>query len=123
MGTKQYTITDLTGEGSAFKISWIGLGSSDDGAPIDYCRFGDRSVQFVGTFGSGGTIVWEGSNDGGTTYNTLSDPGGTAISRTTAGLKAVLEMTAKQRPRATAGDGTTAIDCHLFVRLGQPLRV
>ena len=96
-------------------ISWTGLLNGDDGAPIQYGAFADRSVQFVGTFGAGGTIVLEGSNDG-TNYVTLTDPQGNNISKNAASIEMVAEATRFIRPRVTAGDGTTNLQCHLFVR-------
>jgi hypothetical protein len=67
---------------------------------------GDRSVQVTGTFGAGGTVIVEGSLDG-TNWFQLKDAGGTLISFTAAGLKAVLEYTTYIRFNVTAGDGTT----------------
>ena len=56
-----------------------------------------------GTF-SAATLVFEGSNDG-TNYFTLSNPSGTALSFTAAGLMQVTEATAWVRPHVTAGSG------------------
>lgn len=73
-----------------------------------------RSVQFTGTFGTGGTILLEGSNDG-TNYVTLTDPQGNAISKTAAGIEAIEETTVYIRPRVSAGDGTTSLVATLFL--------
>ena len=96
-------------------ITWANLGSSDDGAPVGGSGWADKSIQVEGTFGSGGTIVLEGSNDG-TNYRTLNDPFGVQLSLTSAGIHAITEATKFIRPRVTAGDGTTAITATVLVR-------
>lgn len=96
-------------------ITWSGLLNGDDGAPLEMPGSNDRSVQFVGTFGVGGTIVLEGSNDG-TNWRTLNDPNGNPISKTATDLEAVLELTRYVRPRVTAGDGTTNLSAIMVVR-------
>ena len=92
------------------------MGNGDAGTPIEFPLLSDRSVQVTGTFGSGGTVVLEGSNDGGTTWTTLKDPFGTALSFTAAGLSQVVEGALQMRPRITAGDGTTDLNVILFMR-------
>lgn len=101
------------GERSSMAI-WTAIPNGNTGAPILMSTFSDRSVQVSGTFGAGGTVLLEGSNDG-TTYATLTDPAGAAISFTAAGLKQVLHITKYMRPRVSAGDGTTAITVHLLI--------
>jgi hypothetical protein len=96
-------------------ISWTPLANGDSGSPIEMPGSADRSIQISGTFGAGGTIVFEGSNDG-TNYVTLTDPQGNAISKTAASIEAVTELTRYVRPRVTAGDGTTALTATLIVR-------
>jgi hypothetical protein len=96
-------------------ISWTPLANGDSGSPLEMPGSSIRSVQFTGTFGAGGTIVFEGSNDG-TNYVTLTDPQGNAISKTSAGIEAILELTRYVRPRVSAGDGTTSLTATLLVR-------
>lgn len=96
-------------------FSWGPMANGDVGLPAQFMATGDRTFQVTGTFGAGGTILLEGSLDG-TNYFTLSDAGGTAISRTAAGLKSVLESPLFIRPRVSAGDGTTALTAILTVR-------
>jgi hypothetical protein len=105
--------TSFPGESSL--VTWSNLANGDDGAPLEYGAFADRSIQFSGTFGAGGTVVFEGSNDG-VTYVTLTDPQGNAISKTGAAIEAVTEATRYVRPRVTGGDGTTSISAYLFLR-------
>lgn len=116
MATRTYTIQRVPHYGDrAHVLSWTGLLNGDDGTPVEMPGSADRSIQFLGTFGAGGTIVLEGSNDG-TNYATLTDPQGNAISKTAAAIEAVLELTRFVRPRVTAGDGTTDLQAHLLVK-------
>lgn len=85
----------------------------DVGAGVQLANHTDRSVQFGGTFGAGGTVIIEGSNDN-VTWFTLNDAFDAPISFTSAGLVQILEITRYIRPRVTAGDGTTAIDVTLL---------
>lgn len=99
------------------RTSWTGLLNSDDGAPASLSRLPDKTVQVKGTFGAGGTVVIEGSNDGGATYVTLNDSRGEttgALSFTGADVRTILENTELVRPRVTAGDGTTNIEVYLI---------
>lgn len=98
-------------------VSWL-LAQGETGDAINLSEFADRSVHFLGTFG-GATVVLEGSNDTNdatTRYATLTDPLGNSISRTSAGLRAVTEMTRLVRPKVTGGDGTTAIEVFLMAK-------
>ena len=94
--------------GDVVKVTWAALDNNDSGDPIALAQFSDRSVQVGGVLGAGGTVVIEGSNDG-VTYYTLNDAFGNALSLSSLGLKSIAEITAWIRPRATGGDGTTAI--------------
>lgn len=120
MTTQAFTISgrrplDNAFPGESSVVAWVGLANGDDGDPVQLGAFSDRSVQFSGTFGSGGTVVLEGSNDG-VNYVVLTDPQGNSISKTSASLEAVAESTRYVRPRVTAGDGTTSINVHMFLR-------
>ena len=121
MATRAYTITEVAGGGHL--VQWTGLLNGDDGAPFVGAAAADRSIQFQGTFGVGGTIVFEGSNDG-SNYQSLTDPQGNAISKTAAALEAVAEV-AKPYVGATlsmypagrvTGDGTTNLVASLFIK-------
>ncbi|MCC7122274.1 MAG: hypothetical protein IT493_12020 [Gammaproteobacteria bacterium] len=105
----------LNQEGNGVLIAWMGLLNGDDGRPISLGDFADFCIQFAGTFGAGGTIVFEGSNDG-VSYFTLNDAQAAAISKTAAALEQVVEFPRYVRPRVTAGDGTTNLACHLYTR-------
>ena len=78
--------------------------------------FNDRSVQVLGTFAGSLGITIEGSNDGGTTWATLTDHTGAALVFTAAGIKAIAELPGQIRARATAGSGGADVDVHIFMR-------
>lgn len=104
----------IQGNNTTILTSWTALTTTNvDGAPFTLAGYKDRSVQVVGTFGVGGTCVIQGSNDG-TTYATLTDPQGNALSFSSAGLEAVSELVLYLRPYITGGDGTTDLDVFLI---------
>jgi hypothetical protein len=115
MATRSATITEIkTWRDHVHSIQWTGLLNGDDGAPVIMPGSAVRSIQFAGTFGTGGTILLEGSNDG-TNYVTLTDPQGNAITKTSAGIEQIEEITVYVRPRVSAGDGTTTLVATLFL--------
>lgn len=100
---------------------WTGLTkrTDDTGDPLNKPSFADRSVQVKGTFGTGGTVIMEGSNDreiDTPTYFPLKDPNGVAISFTEDEGAQLLECTYLTRPRVTGGDGTTDLTVTILVR-------
>ena len=100
--------------GQAVKSSWMTMLQGDDGLPIGNAQFTDRSVQAVGTWG-GATLTVEGSNDGGTTWATLQDAEGAALSISSNDFKQIMEVSELIRPNLTGGDGTTDIDVHIVM--------
>ena len=109
----------------AHVLSWTPLTTTNaDGGAIEMPGSADRTIQFLGTFGAGGTIILQGSNvlapvaGTDTDWFTLTDPQGNAISKTAAGGEAVLELTRWVRPKVTAGDGTTSLTALLLVKRG-----
>lgn len=93
------------------KITWTGLVSGDQGAAELLSGFDNVSVQVLGTFGAGGSVNIEGSNDSGTTYAILNDTRGegNALTLTAADVRRVNERPQQIRPNVTAGDGTTSL--------------
>lgn len=89
------------------KMSWEGLANGDDGSPLTVPRLSDKTVQVTGTFGAGGQVSVEGSNDGGATWSQLSDPQGDPLQLDAEGIETILDNVESIRPRVTAGDGTT----------------
>lgn len=123
MATRVVLITKATPEDYNNHVAvWAGLLNGDDGAPIQMSSSADRSVQYIGTFGAGGSIQLEGSNDvvalGAVPANwfLLSTPQGTTGAKTAAGIVQIEEATLWVRPRVTAGDGTTSLQASLFLK-------
>ena len=112
------TITTIGNQdGSLKKVTWAFTGA-DTGLPIKFAEWADRSVQMSGTW-NGATVLWEGSNDGGTTYLPLTDPQGNAITSTgTDKLEAVTEICELARPRCSAG-AVTAVTISVILRRQQ----
>ena len=98
-------------------VTWSGLtqASLDTGDPCEMIGSSDRSVHVRGTFGAGGNLVIEGSNDG-VNYTPLADPQGTALNFTAEKIESVLELVRYIRPRVTAGDGTTSLVVVMLLR-------
>lgn len=94
-------------------FKWLGLLNGDNGDGMAQGWWKDRCVQVFGTFGAGGSISLQGSNDGGTTWAILTDQAGAALTFTAAGIKTVAQATLLTRPIVTAGDGTTTLACYL----------
>lgn len=85
------------------------------GEAVEQTGAAHRSVQVFGTFGAGGTVTIQGSNDG-TNWATLTDPQGNALTFTTAKIEAVQELTRYIRPASVAGDGTTNLTVIILLR-------
>jgi hypothetical protein len=116
MATINFTESrDQTVWNDAHLVTWTPLANGDSGSPYGMPGWADRSIQAVGVFGVGGTVVAEGSLDG-VNYFTLKDPQGVAISKTAAGIFAISQIVKFIRPRISAGDGTTSLTCTLLAR-------
>lgn len=92
--------------------TWTPLTTTNaDGDPMSYASNGMGGVTFqiTGTFGVGGNVIIEGSNDK-TTWFTLNDQANASLGTiTSAALKTVRDTPVWIRPRVSAGDGTTSI--------------
>lgn len=100
--------------GSTYLHKWtlttadaVGDGVSLPGAP-------DRCFQALGNFG-GGTLAWQGSLDGGTTWFGLHDPTYITIGLTAAGGGVILENPLLIRP-SLSGSTAASIDVYAFSR-------
>ena len=116
--TKTQVLTDLHGTLDAvagWLLTWGPMANSDTGVSVSLPGNADKTIQVTGTFGSGGSATLQGSNDN-INFFALTDPTGTAIAITSAGIKAVTEAVAYIRPAITAGDGTTALTVVVFCR-------
>lgn len=102
-------------------LSWSPLANGDTGVPIQLPANSDRSIHIYGTFGAGGTLVVQVSNEIGapTNWVTATDPSGAAISVTALALKAIIEVSRWIRVIVTAGDGTTSLTAAIIVRRTQ----
>lgn len=98
-------------------IRWSGLRLGDEGEPFECPFWAGKTVQVYGTFGTGGTVVVEGTLDVGLTpvYAILTDPQGNAISKTAASIETVAENVYKIRPRITGGTASTDLTVVLLV--------
>ena len=107
----QVTATDIRHT----RHKWEGfVASADVGTSVGMGNYSDRSVQVLGTFTGSLEITIEGSNDGGTTWATLTDPQGNNLVITAAKIEAITELVDKIRPRATAGSGGGDVDVWIF---------
>jgi hypothetical protein len=119
MATVNPVITHIGDQdGSTMKFVWTITGTND-GAPMPFAQWADRSAHFVGTW-AGGTVVWEGSNDGGVNWFTLTDAQAVAISKTADGLEQIVEVTEYARPRATVS--VTSVVVSVVARRQNPMR-
>lgn len=125
MATITPTVTKLGGDESVVKFAFAAMTKTTDDVTvaIPFVQWADRSVQVTGTFGAAGNLRVEGSNDGGTTYATLTDPQGNALDFTAAKIEAITEIVELVRARVTAGDGTTSLAVTFVCRRPQQLRV
>ena len=115
MATRGFALTRLETYGDdCHVVTWAGLLNGDDGTPIEMGGYGNRSIQFLGTFGAGGNILLEGSNNGAAWF-TLYDPQGNLISKAAADLERIDVLARFMRPRVSAGDGTTNLSALMFL--------
>jgi len=99
------------------KAVWTGLLNTDTGESLkeEFSDYSDRSVQVHGTFGAGGNVQIQGSNEGSNFYF-LNDPQGNALDFGSAKIEQVLEQTLFIKPVVTAGDGTTNLTVTMIAR-------
>lgn len=109
MATRPATITY---PGQNVRVAWDTLTEADEGVGVAIADYSDKTVQVVGSFGTGGSVAIEGSNDGGTTWSALHDPQGTVIAITAAGMELIAENPLLIRPNITAG---TTVDVDVFI--------
>lgn len=116
--TPTQVLGNFNGTGDAvagYLLQWGPMANADTGAPQSLPGFCDRSIEVSGTFGSGGSVALEGSNDG-TNFFALSNPAGTTIGITSAGLQPCTTSCLWIRPHVTAGDGTTSLTVTVYAR-------
>lgn len=90
-------------------ISWTMAHADTVGDPVELTAWQDRTVHLFGTWDSA-TIVIQGSNEATpTNWVTLRDPGGTSLSFTSDGMKAILELPRWIRPSKSGGAANDAV--------------
>lgn len=116
MATTAKVIEEITTFGDdCHVVTWTAMANGDDGDPVELSGSTIRSCQVEGTFGSGGSVAFEGSNDG-TNYAALRTTTNAVIAVTADDLQGFPVASRYFRPRVTAGDGTTDLNVTLFVR-------
>ncbi len=115
MAIRNATIEDVSPNGKAKLVTWTGLLNGDEGAAADWVEYSDRCFQVTGTFGAGGSVTIQGSNDG-TNWASLADPQGNALTFTSQKIEQALELPRYVRPTVTAGDGTTSLVVTLVMK-------
>jgi hypothetical protein len=110
--------TDGLGDSAidGWKVSWGPMQAGDIGLPVQFQGYADRSFQLTGA--ATGTTACEGSNDGGTTWATLSQPNSTPATLTGPGMIAIVEATIQVRPNMSATTGT-GLNVIMFFRKTQ----
>ncbi len=117
MAERVSTRTDLKTGVPACIIGWTGLLNGDTGAVVEMVDYADKTVTITGTFGAGGTLTLQGSNNG-TDWFSLTDPQANAIAKTSASMEIIIEGPRYIRPNVTAGDGTTSLTVQMCCRRG-----
>lgn len=115
MATRNGVLADIGPTGNARLVTWAGILNGDDGASAEWVDFADRCFQVAGTFGAGGSVTIQGSNDG-VNWSSLADPQGNALTFTSQKIEQALELPRYVRPLCTAGDGTTNLSVTLCMR-------
>jgi len=109
----------VDGNANLARVVWSPLANGDVGGPVKMGDWSDRTVQITGTFGTGGSVTLEGSNDKESespTYTALTDPQGNAVTKTAAALEVFEESPLLIRPNVTGGDGTTSLTVKMVCR-------
>jgi hypothetical protein len=88
-------------------VTWEGLLTTDVGQGINTAGHFNKSFQIIGNHSGSATIVMQGSNDDGTTWNTLHDATGALATYSANAFGTVIEQPLLIRPSVGAGDGST----------------
>jgi hypothetical protein len=98
----------------AYVAHWDDVTPSDTAEPLQAAQYTDKSVQVFGTFGVGGAVSFQGSNDG-VNWAVLTDPQGNPLVFTSAKIEMVSEATMMVRPVIT-GDASTSLTVLLLAK-------
>jgi hypothetical protein len=123
MATINATLADMSlkGDRSAQVVTWTALTEADSAAVLDLGEYEVDAVEFSGTFG-GATIVLKGCVLSSGTMTGLTDLGGTAISKTSAGWQTVREQPRYVQPVASGGTSQSLTITLLLRRKATPFR-
>ena len=108
------------GDGTAILIKYQNLTQADTSpAPFELVEQADRCVQVVGTFNAGMVLI-EGSING-EDWETLSDPQGNPLAKTSKFIKQIVELPRYMRPRVSAGLGVD-VNVYFVLRRNSGIR-
>ncbi len=103
--------------------TWTAMTKTTDdvGAAVEVPALADRSVQMLGTLGTGGSVRIEGSNQespsaAATDWHVLTDPQGNALDLNALKTEAITEPVLWIRPRVTAGNASTSLNVTILFR-------
>ena len=114
-------ISDVSGELSAYTVTWTLTTADPTGVAILFPQYIDRSIQIESVAFGASTCILEGSNDG-TNFEPLRSPDSVALSFAAAGLKQVLESTAQMRPRLSVVGVAATVVVTMLMRRNNPMR-
>lgn len=115
MAEKAYVLEQVRGFNDFVnKVTWSDALAADTFQPFNVAGHTLKSVQIGGTFDSA-TVVIQGSLDG-TTYFTLSDLAGGAISKTSAALEGIQEHVIWIKPSTSGGGGSSSVDVVMVLK-------
>lgn len=103
-----------TNTSMAYVAQWANVKNGDVCRSQPAAQYTDKSVQVYGTFGMGGQVAVEGSNDG-QNWAPLSDPQGNELVLSSAKIEMVSEATLFIRPVVT-GDETTSLTVLILMK-------
>ncbi len=89
-------------KGHCFLHQWLLVTTGDTGQELEYPGAADKTLTVDGTFSGGTVALLQGSNDG-TNWFTCTNPQGSAISFTAAGMMTVMEDPRFLRPSVSTG--------------------
>lgn len=92
---------------------WTGLLNGDFGDAVTEAMLPIHEVSCAGTFGAGGNVNLQGSNDG-VAWSTMKDQGGTTLALGAAVTRLCQDNPLYIRPQVSAGDGTTSLTVTLI---------
>lgn len=111
MATRQGS--QINAEDGRVIYAWAGLLNGDSGTPAGVQgKAVEYTLIVTGTFGVGGSVALQGSNDG-STFFAMEDVTGSTIAATTNKMWRISHMPRQIKPVVTAGDGTTVLGVNI----------